>query len=207
VSYLKIGEEAILTDEELCRDARNGLRDAEEQLVHRYTRVVRSIARPCFLAGGDGEDLIQEGMLGLINAIREFDPARSSFRTFASLCVQRRIYSAIRQAQGKKHALLNRALSFEQVGVGELGNSSLPDVFFNTAISDPETLVISREETQRMSSELESLLSGFERRVLSLYLNGQSYAEMAAALNRPAKSVDNAVQRIRRKLAHYGEAL
>ncbi len=188
-----------MSDEELCSLVKGGCREAEETLVNRYWRVVRQLSRPYFLAGGDSEDLTQEGMLGLINAIREFDGSKAQFSTFLSVCVRRRIYTAIRNAQGKKNELLNMALSFEQLSSDE---DKPKEHLCMDAVSDPESFVIDREETKQLKSAISSLLSPFERRVLSLYLDGFSYYEMSQRLNRGEKSVDNAVSRIRRKLAH-----
>ena len=187
-----------MTDEDLCALVRAGCRDAEDVLAVRYSRTVRRLARPYFLAGGDSEDLIQEGMLGLISAIREFDGQRSGFPTFAALCVKRRIYTAIRDAQGKKNDILNMALSFEQIGC-EDAVSSFP---VSDLEHDPERFVIGQETAVMFAASVEQLLSAFEKKVLMLYLDGFSYSEMSDRLNRPTKSIDNAVQRIRKKLAH-----
>ncbi len=188
-----------MSDEKLCSLVKDGCSEAEEILVNRYWRVVRSLSRPYFLAGGDSEDLTQEGMLGLINAIREYDDTKAEFSTFLSVCVRRRIYTAIRNAQGKKNQLLNMALSFEQL----TSDSDKPRVDISAdLVSDPELFVIDREETIQAKSIISSLLSPFEQRVLSLYLDGFSYLEMSQRLNKSEKSVDNAVQRIRKKLAH-----
>lgn len=188
-----------MSDETLCGLSKDGFRDAEEVLAARHARTVRRLARPYFLAGGDSEDLIQEGMLGLINAIRSFDEHKSGFQTFLTVCVQRRIYTAIRDAQGTKNAMLNMALSFEQLS-GENGSVDSNIHFFSQ--TDPESFVIDREESVFLNEKINTLLSAFEKKVLTLYLDGLSYAEMSLILNRPAKSIDNAVQRIRKKLTH-----
>ena len=188
-----------MTDEALCELVRSGYREAEDILAARYARTVRSLARPYFLAGGDSEDLIQEGMLGLVSAIREYDGEKAGFSTFLSICVKRRIYTAIRNAQGKKNDILNMAMSFEQLSKD---HEDVSGHLHTDRMSDPESFVIDREEAMLLSQAIDRLLSAFERTVLMLYLRGFSYSEMSLHLNCPAKSIDNAVQRIRRKLAH-----
>lgn len=189
------------TDEALCESAASGSRVAEEILVVRYNRLVRMCARPFFLAGGDSEDLIQEGMLGLLSAIRTYQPERSaSFRTFAEVCIRTRLISAVRCASSGKHTPLNSYIPFETPsfdGIAEfVPASGFPQV-------NPEDLLISREELQEHLDTAKDHLSGFEAKVLGYYLEGLSYQEIAAQTDRSAKSVDNAVQRIRRKLAQH----
>jgi len=185
-----------LSDEDLCLYAQQGDADAEDALARRYVKTVRSIARPYFLTGGDGEDLTQEGMLGFLSAVRNFTPDRGSFQCFAEICIMHRVYSAIRSAHGKKHTVLTQAVSIEHL-------EEINSYFLSAKQSDdPEFLFISREEQTQTRLAIRKLLSGFENRVLSLYLKGLSYQEMAKSLNRPVKSVDNCVQRIRRKLCH-----
>lgn len=186
-----------LSDEELCIRAADGLSGAEEELVHRYGRLVRIFARPLFLAGGDSEDLIQEGMLGLLAAIRSFDPGKSaSFRTYAETCIRNKLVTAVRAAQRDKHLPLNHSISFETPlfdGTNE---------FLFSSEESPEDVVISREELHERLDALKGQLSGFESKILSYYLGGLSCVEIAARVGRNSKSVDNAVQRIRRKMAH-----
>lgn len=191
-----------LTDKQLCQMARDGSRTAEEMLVLRYSRLVRACARPYFLAGGDAEDLIQEGMLGLLKAVRDFDAEReASFFTYAQLCVKSRLYSVLKSAARAKHSPLNNYVSLDAPFFD--GLSCLAAEFSLHRPLDPEELVIGREKTKELTKSLMGLLSGFEAKVLGLYLNGLSYHEIATAVNRPPKSVDNAVQRVRKKLAHY----
>jgi len=180
------------SDELLCARAAAGEREAEELLVVRYQRMTRACARPYFLAGGDSEDLIQEAMIGLLNAIREFDPKHDTqFRTFAETCIRNRIRSAVTAAARDKHAPLNQSVPFEHPMLG--------------SDSSPEELFINREEKRERLEKINQYLSPLERRILSLYLNGFSYQDIGLQLNKPVKSVDNAVQRIRRKVAaHYG---
>lgn len=176
------------SDEALCALVANGCRDAEEELVKRYFRPVRMYARPYFLAGGDSEDLIQEAMFGLLKAIREFDSrCDARFRTFAEVCIRNRIRSAVTNATRSKHAPLNDSIPFESpmLGIG----------------ASPEELYISREEETERLARLGKQLSPLERKVLQLFLLGLSYQEISKQVGRSMKSVDNAVQRIRRKVA------
>lgn len=185
-------------DEVLCLRYRGGDRLAGEQLAERYLKTVRSITRPYYLAGADSEDLLQEGMLGLLAAMREFEAERSNgipFAGFASVCIRRRIFSAIRKSQGKNQDVLNTAVSIEQTASGE-------EFLFAEETEDPETLLIRDEERQRFASRVQQILSDFEQRVLQLYLQGYSYAEMAQHLKRTYKSVDSAIGRIRTKIRH-----
>lgn len=176
------------SDEKLCALVTAGCRDAEEELVKRYLRPVRVCARPYFLAGGDSEDLIQEAMFGLLKAIREFDPSHDArFKTFAEVCIRNRIRSAVTNAARSKHAPLNDSVPFESPMLG--------------SGASPEELYISREEETERLTRLEQQLSPFERRILRLFLLGLSYQEISEQVGRSSKSVDNAVQRIRRKVA------
>ena len=192
-----------LTDEALCLQAASGDRIAEEALVMRYNRLVRICARPYFLAGGDSEDLIQEGMVGLLSAIRVYDPAKeASCRTYAEVCIKNRLISAIKAASRDKHTPLNNYVSFET----PLFDGSADHYAYRTPQQrqeDPEAIMIGREEFRERLGVLKGQLSGFEAKVLGLYLNGSSYSEIAAEVMRSPKSVDNAVQRIRRKLAQH----
>lgn len=176
------------SDEMLCAFSAEGCRDAEEELVKRYFRQVRVYARPYFLAGGDSEDLIQEAMFGLLKAIREFDPGHDAkFKTFAEVCIRNRIRSAVTNASRSKHAPLNDSVPFESPMLG--------------SGASPEELFISREEETERLTRLGQQLSSLEHEVLKLFLLGLSYQEISEKVGRPIKSVDNAVQRIRRKVA------
>lgn len=191
-----------LEDETLCALASSGDREAEESLVVRYNRLVRMCARPYFLAGGDSEDLIQEGMLGLLSAIREYDPGKSAaFRTYAEVCVKNRLYSAVKAAARNKHTPLNDSVSISEPPF--CGGSGLGFAFGGPGrrAKDPEEILLNREAFRERMEALVGQLSGFEAGILRLYLNGLSYSEIAAEVNKSPKSVDNAVQRIRRKLA------
>lgn len=189
------------SDEQLCALAATGDRVAEESMVLRYVRLVRICARPFFLIGGDSEDLIQEGMLGLLSAIREFTPTRkASFRTYAEICIRRRMLSAIRMAAGDKHTPLNTYVSFElSLFVGSREFTSLGAAHGRQ--ENPEDLLINRERQEALMKRIKRGLTELEYTILGYYLNGLSYADIAKEVQRPTKSVDNAVQRIRRKVA------
>ncbi len=190
---------ATCSDAELQTAASSGDRVAEEALVERYMRLVRSCARPLFLAGGDSEDLIQEGMFGVLSAIRQFDPkGGASFRTFAEHCVRMRLLSAVKSASRLKHLPLNDGLSLEQLSEDSNAHISAMSEILR---QNPEDLILARERTEELYAELSKCLSKLEKQVLDLYLDGLSYREIAQYLKRDEKAIDNAVQRIRRKLA------
>jgi RNA polymerase sporulation-specific sigma factor len=183
---------AQLTDEALCDRAASGDRSAEEVLVERYHRLVRSCARPFFLAGAESEDLSQEGMFGLIKAIREYNAEKqASFHTFAEICIRSRLYSVLKAASGGKHQPLNQSVPLEL---------SLFDVSFSFAQVDPEDLVIDREKTAVLLGNTRKQLSKFEALVLERYLDGLTCREISELIGKSPKSVDNAVQRIRHKV-------
>ena len=180
------------SDEQLCALVKQASTDAEDELVARYSRLVRVCARPLFLAGGDSEDLIQEGMVGLLHAVRTYDEERQAlFRTYAEVCIRNRLLSAIRAAGRDKHSPLNHSISLEN-----------PLFDMASAQGDnPEDMLIDREDWKERLSALKEQLSGFEAKIFRLYLSGLSYGEIAQQMGRSAKSVDNAVQRIRRKVS------
>lgn len=187
------------TEEELLERARAGERGAGDLLVRRYFRLVKRCARPYFLAGADNDDLIQEGMLGLLKAVREFDSGKGvPFAQFARVCVSRTIISAVRSSLAARHSVLNDAIPLEKPLFEDIARASGGEAGI---AADPEALVIGMEAREELLVELDRVLSDFEGKVLSLFLDGYSYEEMAAKLGRPVKSVDNAVQRIRRKSA------
>lgn len=190
---------SALDDRTLQKHAVEGDRNAEEVLVERYLRLVRICARPLFLAGGDSEDLIQEGTFGLLSAIKNFDPEDgSSFRTFAEHCIRMRLLSAIKSASRNKHFPLNGGISLEQLSEESSADLSALSENFRC---NPEELVLARESKEELYAAFSRCLSRFEIKVLDLYLEGLSYREIAERLCKSAKSVDNAVQRIRHKLA------
>ena len=188
-----------LNDNELLSLASSGDRDAEEQLALRYSRLVKIRSRRLFLVGGDSEDLIQEGMFGLLSAIREYDSSmRTSFKTYAEICVKHRIFSAIKMASRKKHGPLNDMISFDDVlsDESQSGAAASGLVFRRT----PEEQVLAQESADEIIS-YSRYLSKFEAKILRLFLDGLSYSEIAENCGKSSKSVDNAIQRIRCKLA------
>lgn len=192
-----------MTDEGLCALAAQGDSAAEETLVLRYTRLVRACARPFFLAGGDSEDLIQEGLMGLLSAIRSFQPDReASFATFAGTCIRRRILSAVRQAAGGKHTPLNDSVSLEP-SLFLAGRDMVPLGTAYQKQGNPEDVILHQESLAALEAAIQKQLTELELHVLDRYLEGMSYAEIAEEVQRSIKSVDNAVQRIRRKVARY----
>ena len=197
ISEARLTAYVALSDEELSALARQGSRDAEEILVKRYTRLVRQLSRPYYLAGGDSDDLIQEGMIGLMCGVREYDEEKpASFRTFAEICIRNRLYSAVRAAARDKHTPLNQSVPLEIPFFDGQGA-----VFGTMAGENPEDLIIGREWFQDALSDVRRHLSDFEAKILGYYLDGLTIREMAKAVSRSPKSVDNAVQRIRRKAA------
>ena len=187
------------TDEQLCFRAAAGDGEAEAALVTRYYALVRACARPLFLAGGDGEDLIQEGMFGLIRAIREFRKDRDTlFRTFAEVCIRNRLYSALRAAARDKHAPLNQSVSLDHPF---FDSNSYTSGAFDISQTDPEQLIADRDYVQRVLESTAKQLSEFEAKILGYYLDGLSCQEIAKIVGKSPKSVDNAVQRVRRKTA------
>ena len=186
-------------DVQLQRLAVSGERSAEEELVKRYMQLVRACARPLFLAGGDSEDLIQEGMFGLLSAIKQYDPQNgSSFKTFAEHCIKMRLFSAIKSASRMKHFPLNDGMSLEQLSEESNSQLSAGTEVFNRM---PEDLILAKESKEELYNALSNCLSKLESKVLDLYLDGLSYQDIASRLGKDTKSVDNAVQRIRHKLA------
>ncbi len=192
------------TDEQLLARIREGDDEAERLLYERYKQLVRSRAHSYFLIGADHEDLVQEGMLGLYKAVCEYDVEKAaSFKSFAEICVTRQILSAIKNATRKKHTPLNHYVSLNASPVEADGELTLLDTMRSLRVADPEDVVIGRENFERMVQYLETTLSPMERRVLSLYLDGFSYPQIAARIEKPLKSVDNAMQRVKHKLEDF----
>jgi RNA polymerase sporulation-specific sigma factor len=194
-----------LADLQLVMRARNGDQKALDELIRRYTGFVRLKASSYFLAGGDSEDLIQEGLIGLYKAVRDFSPELSSFRSFAELCVTRQIITAIKTATRFKHAPLNTYVSFSHTPAGQDGEGecTLGDALPGPAVHEPPLVVISTEELQSLVFSLGTGLSPLEADALRLYLEGSSYEDMAVRLGCDTKTIDNALQRVKRKiLAH-----
>jgi RNA polymerase sporulation-specific sigma factor len=194
-----------LEDLQLVMRARNGDGNALDALIRRYHGFVRLKASSYFLAGGDAEDLIQEGLIGLYKAVRDFSPEKSSFRSFAELCVTRQIITAIKTATRFKHAPLNTYVSFSHTPAGQESEAdcTLGDALPGPSVDDPSVCVISTEELQSLVFTLGSGLSKLEADALKLYLEGESYETMAERLGCDTKTIDNALQRVKRKvLAH-----
>ncbi|MFZ5966810.1 MAG: RNA polymerase sporulation sigma factor SigH [Bacillota bacterium] len=195
-----------MVDEEVVENARSGDAKAQEYLIKKYKNFVRAKARSYFLIGADREDIIQEGMIGLFKAIRDFKPNKlSSFRVFAELCITRQIITAIKTATRQKHIPLNSYVSLNKPIYDEESDRTLLDVLSGAKISDPEELIISREELGNIESKMGEILSDLEWKVLMFYLQGKSYQEIAVDLERHVKSIDNALQRVKRKLERYLE--
>ena len=189
-----------LADEEIVALAQNGDDDALTFLLDKYKNFVRSKARSYFLIGADHEDIVQEGMIGLFKAIRDFKSTRlSSFRAFAELCVKRQIITAIKTATRQKHFPLNSYVSLNKPLYDEESDRTLLDVI-EGRVTNPEDLFISQEELERIRNEISTTLSPLEQQVLAAFLNGKSYQEIAEMLDRHVKSIDNALQRVKRKL-------
>ncbi|MGR4022222.1 RNA polymerase sporulation sigma factor SigH, partial [Bacillus sp. ZZQ-131] len=171
-----------------------------------YKNFVRAKSRSYFLVGADREDIVQEGMIGLFKAIRDYKEDKlSSFKAFAELCITRQIITAIKTATRQKHIPLNSYVSLDKPIYDEESDRTLLDVISEAKVTDPEEMIISQEEYTDIESKISELLSDLERKVLSLYLDGRSYQEISEQLNRHVKSIDNALQRVKRKLERYME--
>lgn len=195
-----------MTDEDIVELAKCGREIALEHLINKYKNFVRAKARSYFLIGADREDIIQEGMIGLYKAIRDFRGDKlSSFRAFAELCITRQIITAIKTATRQKHIPLNSYVSLNKPIYDEDSDRTLLDVISGNKVSDPEELIISQEEFEDIEDKMREILSPLEWKVLMAYLEGKSYQEMALELNRHVKSIDNALQRVKRKLERYLE--
>ncbi len=193
-----------LSDGDIIAIIHEGNTDALDYLITKYQSFVRLKARSYFLIGGDREDIIQEGMVGLYKAIRDYRVDRlSSFKAFAELCITRQIITAIKTATRQKHIPLNTSISLDKPVYDEESDRTLLDVIAGPILDDPEDLMIHKENFSQMEVEMNKVLSGLEKQVLALYLEGQSYQEISEELNRQVKSVDNALQRIKRKLERY----
>lgn len=183
-----------LTDEELIGIYRKGSLDAMTDLIIRYKPLVKNRARLFYLEGGDREDLLQEGMIGLFKAIKEYDAEKeASFATFARLCITRQMLSAIEAAGRKKHMLLNESLSIEQLDEGQIAD--------RVGVADgPEKIFFEQEDSKLLMENINRNLSKMEKQVLDLYISGMDYLEIADMMGKSGKSIDNALQRIRNKI-------
>ena len=182
-----------LTDEELCSLAVKNDDLAFSTLFLRYAGMIKQTARTYFLYGGDVEDLVQEGMLGLLKAIKSYD-GQIAFSSYVALCVRRNIISAVKMSNGNKHKILNASVGYDGV------EDSLAEDVFGATVLEPSELFEKRELVEEIRDRLKKILSTFEYMVLTLYLDGYSYAEISAKTGKPFKSIDNAIQRIRKKV-------
>lgn len=193
------------TDEELILRLRDGEENITDYIMDKYKNLVKSKARSMYILGADSDDLIQEGMIGLFRAVRDYDSGRdASFFTFADLCISRQMYTAVQASGRQKHAPLNTYISLyspAQVS-GELsgGETELLSTLASKAELSPEELLIDRENVESLEKTIESKLSPFEKQVLDLYITGMSYVQIAKVLGKDEKSTDNALQRIKGKL-------
>ena len=196
------------TDEEILMDIRdNNDKRAVDYLIYKYRSFVRAKARSYFLVGADREDIFQEGMIGFYKAIRDFRTDKlASFRAFAELCVTRQIITAVKTATRQKHIPLNTYISLNKPIYDEESDRTLLDILSGVKVMDPEELVVGREELDVIEKKMEHILSTLEWKVLMSYLDGKSYQEIAESLGRHVKSVDNALQRVKRKLEKYMES-
>lgn len=197
-------EENLKRDETLVAQAQNGNRPAETELLEKYKPLVKAKSRAYFLIGADSEDIIQEGMIGLYKAIRDYDSNKNaSFRSFAELCVNRQMITAIKAATRQKHQPLNSYISLNKPIFDEDSDETYLDLLQEGELLNPEVLLIGQESKTILEHEMVKNLSTFESRVLTLYLQGRSYFEIAGVLQKTEKSIDNALQRVKKKLEHF----
>lgn len=193
-------------DDVLVELVHQGDSEVLDYLIYKYRNFVSAKARTYFLIGADKEDIVQEGMIGLYKAIRDFKGDKlSSFKAFAELCITRQIITAIKTATRQKHIPLNSYVSLDKPIYDDESDRTLMDVISGAKVSDPEELFINKEEFDDIEIKMANLLSDLEQKVLSLYLDGQTYQEISEELNRHVKSIDNALQRVKRKLERYLE--
>lgn len=193
--------ESPLDEQAIVEFARNGDSAAQEVIIKKYKNFVRAKARSYFLIGADREDIIQEGMIGLFKAIRDYKPDKiSSFKAFAELCITRQMITAIKTATRQKHIPLNSYVSLNKPIYDDESDRTLLDVMTGTATTDPEAIMISKESFDQIEAKIGEVLSDFEMKVLMYYLDGKSYQEISENLDRHVKSIDNALQRVKRKL-------
>jgi RNA polymerase sporulation-specific sigma factor len=203
---LKHSQYEMMSDEEIVDLVRENDAEALEYLINKYKNFVRAKARSYFLIGADREDIVQEGMIGLNKSIRDFRGDKlTSFKAFAELCITRQIITAIKTATRQKHIPLNSYVSLDKPIYDEDSDRTLLDVICGTKVTDPEELFINREEFDDIEGKMSEILSDLERQVLMLYLDGRSYQQIAVELKRHVKSIDNALQRVKRKLERYLE--
>ena len=184
--------------------ASKGDKIALEYIIKKYKNFVKAKAKSYFLIGADKEDIIQEGMIGLYKAVRDFDASKTnSFKGFADICITRQIITAIKTATRQKHIPLNSYISLNKPVYDEESERTLLDIIATSIVTDPEELIISKEQMDYIEDKIENVLSDLELEVLTSYLDGKSYQEIACDLERHSKSIDNALQRVKRKLEKY----
>ena len=197
---------STLKDEDVIGLVREGDALAQDFLLNKYKTFVKTKARAYFLIGADKEDIIQEGMIGLYKAVRDFDASKTnSFKGFADICITRQIITAIKTATRQKHIPLNSYISLNKPVYDEESERTLLDIIATSIVTDPEELIISKEELKHIESKMNELLSDLELQVVEYYLNGKSYQYIADKLKRDVKSIDNALQRVKRKLEKHLE--
>ena len=193
-------------DEEIVMEAKTENNRAQEYLISKYENFVKAKAKSYFLIGADKEDIYQEGMIGLYKAIRDYKPERStSFKAFAEICITRQIITAIKTATRQKHIPLNTYISLNKPIYEEESEKTLLDVLTGLKVSDPEELLISKEQMQYIEDKITKVLSGLELEVLNSYLDGKSYQEIACDFERHSKSIDNALQRVKKKMEKFAD--
>lgn len=204
--YYEIIDNSQQDEYDIVLKASKGDKIALEYIIKKYKNFVKAKAKSYFLIGADKEDIIQEGMIGLYKAIRDFDGNKTnSFKCFADICITRQIITAIKTATRQKHISLNSYVSLNKPIYDEESERTLLDIIATSIVSDPEELIISKEELKHIESKINELLSELEQEVLELYLNGKSYQYIADRLQRDVKSIDNALQRVKRKLEKHLE--
>lgn len=204
VTGFKAEEYSKLEDEEIVLLGRRGDKNATEFLINKYKSLVKAKARTYFLIGADREDVVQEGMIGLYKATRDYQHDKSmAFKTFAELCITRQMITAVKNATRQKHIPLNTYVSLNRKVYDDDSDKTYFDMISYEIVLDPEQLLITKEEASGIENKMGEILSSFEWEVLSLYLNGKSYTEIARELNKPVKSIDNALQRVKKKVEKH----
>jgi len=201
-----MGKFESLADEEVIQLIQQGNVEALEYIINKYKIIVLAKAKSYFLIGADREDIIQEGMIGLYKAIRDYkDDKNASFRVFAELCVTRQIITAIKTATRQKHMPLNSYVSLDKPVYEDDSEKTLVETMVGPAATEPEEIILQQEQQDYIELKISEVLSELEQRVLALYLEGQSYGEISEQLDRHVKSIDNALQRVKRKLGQHIE--
>lgn len=189
-----------MSDEDLIQVIKSGDKPALEFLIHKYKELVNMKVSKFFMVGAEREDIVQEGLIGLFKAIKSYNPEKqNSFKTFANLCIERQLITAIKTCNRQKHMPLNSYLSLNITAYEEDEDSSLLDIFDANQMEDPLDTITKKEYYQTVENAIDKSLSDFEKQVLNRYMQGESYMQIAEKLDTPVKSIDNAIQRIRKK--------